>query len=150
LRFSRQASRIWKGRLLCDLEDFVFLQCEIARTRQNSASVQTGVVRKNARANCNCRCLRCSYRTHPSPRGAEATLGPCASGPRSIVKWGGLLSGIGGIGGEDRASDHLAVLSRERRAPRAQADEDWRLRLENGRGRRPDGLDGDCFKIEMN
>jgi hypothetical protein len=38
-------SRIWKGGLVCDLEDFDFLHCEIVRTRENSHAVQVGVVR---------------------------------------------------------------------------------------------------------
>jgi hypothetical protein len=44
-RFPRQASRIWKGFLVCDLEGFGFPHCEIERTRENSFPVQAGGVR---------------------------------------------------------------------------------------------------------
>jgi hypothetical protein len=44
-QFPPQASRIWKGGLVCDLEDFNFLGFEIQRTRENSFRFQIGVVR---------------------------------------------------------------------------------------------------------
>jgi hypothetical protein len=47
-RFPPQSSRIWKGGLVCDLEDFDFVHCEIARTRENSFPIQAGVGRVNA------------------------------------------------------------------------------------------------------
>jgi hypothetical protein len=41
----RQASRIWKGGLVCDLEDFDFLHCEKPRTREKRRTVNASVVR---------------------------------------------------------------------------------------------------------
>jgi hypothetical protein len=44
-RFPRQASRIWKGDFVCDLEAFDFLRCERLQTRENSSPIHARVVR---------------------------------------------------------------------------------------------------------
>jgi hypothetical protein len=47
-RFLRQASGIWKGGLVRDLEDFEFLHCELPRPREKSSPELTVAVRVRA------------------------------------------------------------------------------------------------------